>query len=196
MTTALLLRELSDRVGTSFAVLLADETLEEFAALTERPDSASQAEALLRETVPSQPDLIRDVQGTLLDELADLAEGGIVPELDTWPLTMPDFDTRAEVVLWCRGYRPPETELRAASDRINEAAERRRWEEEAASLTPEQEQAMVHLRDQVMPEAFAELWNSYHPNRAERYLFHLGEAIDDLLTEWRSAGAGQSSSTN
>lgn len=60
---------------------------------------------------------------------------------------------------------------------------------------------MVHLRDQVEqgraePEAFAELWNSYHPNRAERYLFHLGEAIDDLLTEWRSAGAGQSSSTN
>ena len=195
------LGELGERVGMCLSVLLTDDAQDNFEALLERPDGADQAAILLREAVPSQPDLIRDVQATLVDELADVATDGVIPPLGIWPVALPDFGTRAEVVLWCRGYRPPETELRAASDRINEAAERRRWEEEAASLTPEQEQAMVHLRDQVEqgraePEAFAELWNSYHPNRAERYLFHLGEAIDDLLTEWRSAGAGQSSSTN
>ncbi len=200
-TIDLFVGELGERVGMSLSVLLPNGAQQELAALLERPNGAEQAAILLREAVPSQPHLIRDVQATLVDELADVAKDGVVPPLAIWPVALPDFDTRAEVVLWCRGYRPPEPELRAASDRVDAAAECRRWEEEVTSLTPEQEQTMARLRDQVEqgkiePRAFAEVWNSYHPNRAERYLFHLGEAINDLLSRWRSADAGPSPSTN
>lgn len=102
-----------------------------------------------------------------------------------------DLDTRAAVVLWCRGYRESEQELRDASGRATEDAERRRWEEEVARLTSEQERALLDLRarvDQGQAEsaALGALWASFYPDHDDRYLFHLGEVIDAVLRDLRA----------
>ena len=186
--------EFRERVGTCLSELLTDEALQEFDSLSDRPEGTPQAMELLHDAVPSHLSLIGDVQTTLVDELVHTAKDGVIPTLDSWPVALPDLDTRAGVVLWCRGYRPSDTELRAASDRVDEAAERRGWDEQVPSLSLEEHQTLLGLRNQVEQgragsDTLAEWWNSHHPNTDERYLFHLGEAINDLLAHWRSAEA-------
>lgn len=92
-------------------MLLSDEVLETVSDLAGRaaedPALAQRLAQVLAAAVPSQTDIVTDVRTALFEELAATAVGGVVTaDSDTWPLAVPDLDTRAAVVLWCRGHRP------------------------------------------------------------------------------------------
>lgn len=182
--------ELQARVGACIATLRSEAAGQELEELMERPDAVERVPELLRRAVPSLPEVVRDVQGALTDELAASAVDGTIPVLASWPITMPEFDTRTALVLWCRGFRPSEADVAAVSDRVGQVADQARWNEEVAQLTDAQReeylaaQAAVERGEQDRG-ALSHLWEGYFPDGQATYLRHLGRVISEFLNEQR-----------
>ena len=123
----------------------------------------------------------------MVEELAATAVDGVVGgDLSVWPLSMPDFDSRAATVLWCRGFRPTDADLAITADKLGGIALRRLWDDEVARLSTAQREEYLAAQSAVERgesdgRTLTEMWEVFFPDRFITYLVHLGQAVSDFL---------------